>query len=250
MKKYVGLMIILVFVTILPGLAQEEKSEQLWYCWEEIVKPELVSDYFDLNKKLVEICKEENFKFTFHTFTSGDFKYRWYHPINSLGDIDEVEKEWDRIMEKFGSDNLATFQNTLLSHNSFTLTEKSELSFIPEEPRFSIDSIKYMRIQEFYVIPGREKEVEKVVHEANIFLKSKNYNDAWHMGIGEIGFNGPVFIGWSFATSMKDYLEQDEIFSEQFSDDFKEYNERFRNCLRQIVNKEAWYIRDLSFVNN
>ena len=36
-----------------------------------------------------------------------------------------------------------------------------------------IDSIKYMRIQEFYVIPGREKEVEKVVHEANIFLKSK-----------------------------------------------------------------------------
>lgn len=250
MKKLIVLLFPLIFALIQNVSAQEESSKQLWYCWEETVNPGMINEYIDMNKKLIEICKEEEFKFSFHAFTTGDLKYQWYHPINSLADIDAIEKEWDRIMEKFGNENAQAFQKTLMSTNSYTFSERHNLSFIPETPRMSMDSMKYMRLQEFYVIPGKGKEITDIIKEANEFLKSKKYNDAWYMATGEIGLEGPVFIGWSFGTSMEDYWNQDKLFNEKYGEDFKVFNERFIKCLKSVVNKDSWYLQDLSYINN
>ena len=148
------LLLILVFVCTQHTTAQENEK-QLWYCWEEVVHPQHIEAYFELGKELAELCKEEGAKYTFYAWSTGDFKYQYYHPIKSLNDIEDVGKEWDKILDKFGKEKTAQWLKTLKSNNSRIITEHSGLSIKPDNPRLTREDSKFMQFQEFYIaFPG------------------------------------------------------------------------------------------------
>lgn len=249
MKKFTFGLIVIVFLSSTFSVVAQN-TKQLWYCWEETVNPQMIEKYFELNKELVQLCKDGNYNYTFHAWTSGDLKYQFYHPINSLSDIDELEAGWMKIFSKLSAEKQDEYSKTVVSNHSFTFTEKYDLSYLPENPRFVMDSVKYMKIQEIHIIAGKEQEIEATVKDANKLLKSKNHNDAWHMATGGIGLEGPVYIGWSFGTSQLDYIETDNNFNEKFGEEFKELNKRFISCVRAFESRDSWLIRDLSYIAN
>ncbi|WP_167618086.1 hypothetical protein [Maribellus sediminis] len=248
-KLYLGFIVILLFIAINSANAQENEK-QLWYCWEEVVHPTLINEYWELSKELSELCKSEGYSYAFYAWTSGNFKYQYWHPINSLSDIDKLEAEWDKIMAKFGAEKTEKWIKTIKSTNSRTITEISDLSFYPANPRVVMDSVNYMEFQEFYIIPGKGKEFEKMMKKAVAHIKSEGHSDSWHVASGGLGYNGPVYIGWAFDKNKKEYIINDEIFSKKYGDFFKEFNKDFVKILRSVERKEAWFARDLSYFGN
>jgi len=248
-KLYLGLIVILLFVAIHTTNAQDEKK-QLWYCFEEVVHPEHINDYWELSKELAQLCKDEESKYEFYAWTTGDFKYQYWHPINSLNEIDALEAEWDRVLGKFGEEKLAKWQKTMKSNHSRTITEYSSLSIVPENPRVERDSVNYMEFQEFYIVPGKQKDFEKMMKKAVDHLRSEGHNDIWRVAKGGLGYDGPVYIGWSFDKNQTEYLKHDEEFSKKYAEFFKELNKEFVKILRTIEKKDSWYLRDLSYSKN
>lgn len=248
-KLYLGIVVILLFLTINSANAQE-KEKQLWYCWEEVVHPALINEYWELSKELTELCKSENYSYAFYAWTSGDFKYQYWHPINSLNDIDKLEAEWDEILKKFGSEKTEKWINTIKSTHSRTITEITNLSIYPEAPRVPMDSANYMEFQEFYIIPGKTGEFEKMIKKGVEYLSSKDHKDSWHLAAGGLGYDGPVYIGWTFDKNRKEFLLNDEINSKKYDDFFKEFNNDLVKLFRSYERKDAWFARDLSYFRN
>ena len=61
MKNHCHTVILLAVMVVLPMLqleAQDEnQKDQLWYCWEETVKPDMLEEYLELSKEMLEVCK-------------------------------------------------------------------------------------------------------------------------------------------------------------------------------------------------
>ncbi|WP_321375261.1 hypothetical protein [uncultured Draconibacterium sp.] len=244
-----GLIVILLVCTMHTTQAQEN-SKQLWYCWEEEVHPEHINEYWEYSKELAQLCKDENSKFEFHAWTTGDFKYQYWHPINSLADIDELENEWSKILEKFGEEKTEKWVKTIKSNYSKTITEYSALSLIPEVNRIPMDSVNYMGFQEFYVIPGKQQEFRQIMKKAVDYMKSEGHNDMWRVASGELGYNGPVYIGWSYGKNQVEYLQYDNEFSKKYEKFFEDLNKDFVKVLRTVKSYDSWYLRDLSYSKN
>lgn len=248
-KLYFGMIVILLFVAAQSTNAQEEKK-QLWYCAEEVVHPEHINEYWKLSKELAELCKSEGTEYKFYAWTTGDFKYQYWHPINSLNDIEKHEKEWNEILEKFGDDKVERWLNTIKSTHSRTITEYSNLSIVPENPRVEADSVNYMEFQEYYIIPGKGEEFERIMKKAVDYFKSEGHNDVWRVASGGLGYDGPVYIGWTFDKNQSEFLKRDEEFSKKYADFFKEFNKDFVKILRTVEKNDSWYLRDLSYFGN
>ncbi len=246
-KLYMGLAIILLLVAIQATNAQE-KELQLWYCWEEEVHPERVYEYIEANKELARICKEINYGSTYFAWTSGDFKYQYWHPVNSLADIDKLEAEWKKVTEKYGKDNMENYKTMIVSYQTKTATEIMALGHYPENPRVSGDSIKYMEFQEFYIVPGKQKEFGNLMKEAVAYLKDHKYADTWHVAHAGFGYEGPMYMGWSFDSSKSNYIINDEKLSKEHGKYFQEFNKKFLKTLRTIKRGEAWYMKDISYI--
>jgi hypothetical protein len=114
MKKFIALacMLTLALLFVLETAAQE-KTEQLWLAEEEIVKPEMIDQYHEVSKELVELCKAENFPYTFYLYSYQPFHYKLWYPIEEMNDISKIEDAWDAIIEKYGADKFNALRNAL-----------------------------------------------------------------------------------------------------------------------------------------
>lgn len=247
-KLFLGIVMILMFVLIQTSNAQENQT-QLWYCWEEEVHPNHVYEFMEANKELAKICKEINYGSTYYAWTTGDFKYQFWHPINSLADIDKVEAEWKRVIERYGKEKDAAYQKMIKSYHSKTATEIMGLGHYPANPRVAGEDVKYMEFQEFYIVPGKEAEFGKLMKEAIAYLKENGYNDTWHVASGGLGYNGPVYIGWSVDSSKANYMANDEEFGKKYGEYFQEFNKKFVKTFRTAQRSDAWYLEDISYIS-
>lgn len=250
MKKfYIGFVVILFFVAINTSIAQEENKTQLWYCWEEVVHPEHVYEFFEANKEFAKICKEIDYASTYYAWTTGNFKYQFWHPINSLNDIEKIENDWKRVLEKYGKEKYAAYQKMIKSYHTRTATELAKLSLLPQNPRLPMDSINYMEFQEFYIVPGKEAEFARVMKKAVDYLKADGHNNPWRVARAELGYNGPMYIGWSVDKSKTDFMINDKKFGEKYGDYFKELNKEFLKTISSVKKGDSWFMRDISYIS-
>jgi len=149
MKRTTSIFIIAFLLATIGSIdadAQEEKKEQLWYCIEETVKPEMWEQYIKQSKELINICKENNFSFKFFTWNGRPLVYELWTPIESLNDIEKIEKEWKRIVDIWGAENHAAFNATRLNNYSKTCTVRDDMAYSPENPIYSIGGSPLLQV--------------------------------------------------------------------------------------------------------
>jgi hypothetical protein len=225
----------------------QEKKEQLFLVGKEVVKPEMLDQYFELNRKMVDLCKEHGFPFSYNLWTTGDFEYYLWYAVEDLNAMDEVEKAWDVIVEKMEEGEFARFEECIEYQESNFVVLRNDLTYKPENPRLSEDEELFSRWQEFYIKKGTEKDVEALILKANTIFREKGLSDAAYFGEAKTGFEQPVYFGWTFAKSINDYWEQDQKTRELLGEALQEINREFVPYLRKLVEKEVWLIRNLSY---
>jgi len=225
----------------------QEKSEQLWLVGTEVIKPEMMNQYMEINKELLTICKEVKFPFDFQFWTSGDFKYYLWYPLNSMDDALKIATAWDSVVARYGPEKFKRFNDCIEYTEEKFATVRFDLSYEPASPRLMEDERHYCRWQAFYLKKGKEKEMETLVKKANAVSKAKNISDATYIGYGKIGFEMPVMMLWTFAKSVTDFWEQDSKNWELIKNDFADINKEAITCFRKEEKKDTWWLKDLSY---
>jgi len=248
MKK----LILLVSVMILAGLfvqktQAQEKEELLWLMGEEVVKPEMIEQYYEVSKELVELCKTENFPYSFFVWVSQPFHYEISYPIEEMNDITKIEEAWDAIIEKYGAENFKRFEDCIESQNDKVMAGLMNLSYEPVPPRLTTDEITYCYWQEVSVKKGSEKAVEDLLKKASTIMKDNGTELATYIGKGKTGYKQPVYIAWYYGKDQIDYLEQEKKFGEMVGEEWKQINGEIIKHINGIKNVNYWWAKELSY---
>jgi len=248
MKKFIALacMLTLTVLFVLNAAAQDKK-ELLWLVGEEVVKPEMIDQYNEVSKELMDLCKAEKFPYTYNVWLSQPFHYALWYPIEEMNDISKIEKAWDDIVEKFGPEKFAKFQECIESQTNKLMVTYFNLSYEPETPRLSDEDIGYCYWQNIYVKKGSEKAIEELLKKAITLMKEKGMEDALYVGKGKMGYEGPVYFAWSYGKDRKEYLDQQEGLDEELGETMKQINAEIINHITDIVNEDSWWVKELSY---
>ena len=251
MKKNVSLSIavfLMLIATINLTYAQEEKNEQLYYGWEETVKPEHLNEYIELSQELVELCKQEKFSLTFYTWWVRPMVCQLWYPITSLNDIESINNEWDKILEKWGEEKYAAFNNTKMHNNRLTCIDKKELEFIPQNPDCERDEIKYEFGREIYLKPGKQNEFEEALKWLNEKRRELDFKTYVFYLEGKIGYEDPCSIILYGAANKLQLLEQNAAYTEEYLKVFQEYLDRIYPLMRSSKVFDWNYEKNLSYI--
>ena len=226
---------------------QDEKTGQKWYCYEETVLPEKQNEYIEMALELVELCKDNDFPYTFHTWMTEDFKYQLYSPINSLDDIDKINQAWKKIMDNWGREKAEKLSKTKISNFSSTFVMSPELTFEPQEVRLENNEVKLCVWKEYYLQPEKLEEATEITKKARQELVSMNYEDGVYYAFGGLGYEDPCLISWSMYKDQRDELDQSDKFADMASDDLLKLMSDFIPCIRTTKTKHLLYIDKLSY---
>ena len=134
MKRYIlscVIMIAIYFMTI-----AQSNERQLYFVHEDHVHPSMVSQYEQVSKELVDLCKKHDFKGApWITFAADDYRYILSSPMSAMGDLDE--DYFKPLAEKVGEEKLdklfKKMNECYSTHGSYTLTLRHDLSYMPAE---------------------------------------------------------------------------------------------------------------------
>jgi len=226
----------------------QEKKEQLWYCGEETVKPGFIDEYLKLSREFIEICKQEKFPFSFYTWTSKPFVYELWYPVNTLDDVKEIDKAWQKVTEKFGAEKYAAFNNTKVRNRSYSMSIRNDLQYTPKNPDYDRNEVMFCRWIEYSLIPGKNSEFEEAVKWMNSQRESAGPGHFVMYGTGGLGYDDPVYMEFICATSQDDFLKRTGALSEKMAAPLKEYRSKIYPLTREMKSYDWWLLRDLSYV--
>lgn len=251
MKKHFYAALILVAMVLFPALqlnAQEEKNEQIWYCWEETVKPDMIEEYLTLSKELLELCKQENFSYPIVTWTRKSMVYELWSPVSSLNEIDSIENEWAKILKIWGDEKYAAFSQTKLQHYSKTVTLQGDLGYMPEDPQIKPEERNYGRWIEIYLKPGTQKEFVEAIKWINEQRAAFSIDEYLMMGVGGIGYQAPSFIAYYFQVSQEEFQKYYDSTPDAYKEKFQELLERiYKLFIRPPEIYHYSYLQELSY---
>jgi len=242
-----SLALIFILVLIPSEFKGQEKNEQLWLCGEETVKPALIDEYLEMSRELIEICKRENFPFAFFTWSSKPFVYELWYPVSSFDAWPEIDKAWGKVVEQYGTEKYAAFNNTRVKDRSYAMNVRNDLQYIPENPDFDYDDAVCWYCREYSLIPGKEGEFEEAVKWMNGQRKAAGVGHFVMYGTGNLGYENPLYVEMISALSQEDFLKRMSALDVKMAPVLKEFHSKINQLIREKKEYYWWYLKDLSF---
>ncbi len=252
MRKHFHSVLLLAVMVVFPMLQLEaqdrQQKEQLWYCWEETVKPEMIEEYLELSKEWLQICKEENYPFQIFTWNHRSMVYEYWSPLNSISDIDKIYPAWSKVIAKWGEEKFEALNRTKLHHYSKTITILGDLTYMPENPELRGDERNYGRWIEIYLKPGMEEKFIEALKELNEQRRAFGIQDYLMFGVGGMGYQGPSFHAYYSHVSQQALNEYYESTPEAYKEKFQEYLGTIRKLMiKPPIISQYYLLRELSY---
>ena len=243
------LIFVFVFFQCTAVFTQDENEGQKWYCYEEIIVPASLHEYNLLSRELVELCKEKEFPYSFYTWT-GEFNYQLWTPINSLNDIDQLDKAWKNLLDNWEAEKLERFRKTKVKNFTFTITMQPELTYEPEGISEDENEFTFIEWKEHYLLPDKLNEAIEISKQVKEHLKSIVYDEAVYYAFGGLGYEDPCLISYSTYKNYNDYLIQqgENMNKNKFTEDLLELFQQYIPCMRTSKTEYLLYVENLSYI--
>lgn len=245
-----GVFVACFFAQVMLAQAQEQKP-QLWFVEDMVVKPSKINDFEAVTKDFNAVFKKYGFPYPMNTYSSDDFHYYLFYPVENLSDLQKAYEIFGDIGKKLGEANLQALMkrqgDAIEYYKQYFLRTMPELSYLPKKPRLKPEEKSAFIWDIYYCVPGREKEVEELGKEWMQLLKSKNYNDEVLYYIGDIGTEFPVYYGVLFAKDFADLYAQNKKMWELMGDEGGKLYDKMMPLVRKREGKSGWYRPELSF---
>ncbi|RJP28570.1 MAG: hypothetical protein C4527_11580 [Candidatus Omnitrophota bacterium] len=214
------------------------------------VKPGLVDEYLAAVKEYCAAFQENEYPFPFFTARRFfDFEYAIFMDDLNLNQLLEAGTNIQTIV---GKDQWASLQQrimgTLDSESSWIEVFRPDLSYYPENPLFEFDPQQpcLMSNEICFLIPGKEKENEKLITQYVELCKEKQYPVAFGIYQVVIGADTPIY---SFVTAWKDeeaMLEGKKLES-QLGEEARAIVQKGLEITRRYERREYMYLPELSY---
>ncbi len=255
MRSKISIVLIVGFVVslcALTTLAQAEESDaQLWFFGHNVIKPSMVNVLEADLKEMVTYSKKHSYQYPWYTLTTDDFHIYYVIPVKDKNDIDEMFKTWGELAEKVGKpwqDMMKGYWNCYDSVGSFLLRHRPDISYIPEKAEDESEGANFYVWHIDYVYPGKEGEYEAIHKEWVAMNKRLNTPSAYNLYVGEMGIEGPVYIGMESAKSPSEWYKNNEEFWETAGKEGQERLNRSRKLIRKFESKHIWFRPEISYL--
>lgn len=228
----------------------QSSERQLYFVHEDHVYPSMVSQYEELSKELVDLCKEHDFDgLPWITFAADDFRYISSSPISKMADLDgNYFKSLESKVGKEKLDMLFDKMNECYStHGSYTMTLRHDLSYMPTEgamqPPEGFRSFLF-----YHVDAGDFDEFIEMGKKMKELFKSKGSKLHYQILTSGFGAMGTYVVVSGAAASASEYFAMVE---ENYKVLGKEGMEAFSKLNKMIIKQDrvtAVVKPELSFI--
>lgn len=250
MKKLIPIVIALLIlesICISTSGQRRRNNEQLYLMSKEVIKADKKDEYIQARKKLITACEETSFPHPFILWSSKDNHCHIWYPIEELNDIDRIDKAWDAFEKEYGRDIFKPIQECITTSISQVMLAYRDLAYEPPEPRLQNDETNFCRMKKLYLNRDSEEEVKTLVKKVIELYESKGVTSCFYFGEGEIGFETPVLVNWSFARDLNDYLQQEAIIKELLGAEYQEINNEISHHVRETETIDFRYLDNMSY---
>jgi hypothetical protein len=124
---------------------------------------------------------------------------------------------------------------------------RPDLSYVPANPRLKPEEQKYVRLQFYYLVPGKEMEAEAIARDYVALFKQKNVTESFSIYISILGDDLPLLVAAIPAKSPADYAAADERTNSITGAEGRALGQRALAITRRIETREAILRPDLSY---
>ena len=247
----VGLMV--SFCTLAILAQTEEQKSQLYFVEEVAVKPSMLSVHEAAIKEMVGLSSEHKYSYPWYAYNTDDFHYYYVFPVENLSETENIFKAWGEIAKKLPGEQLQTlmknYQSTYEYAKYFMFRTRPDLSYTPESPRLKPEEANFTYWGFCYLLPGREREFEKICKEFAALDKSINRPDGWNTFVGDIGMDMPLYFWTMHMKNAADFWNQDEINTKKLGEEkVMELWKRTVALCRKYEYKTGCFRPDLSYL--
>ena len=149
------------------------------------------------------------------------------------------EEQWQDIVKRWG--------RACEYWRYFLTRHQPELSYTTESPRLQPEEVKFRRWHNFYVLPGKEKDLEAVFKEWLALYKASNFPDGYQVFVGDIGLDLPVYSFYFNAKGPADHYSQTVNNFKLLGEERHSLYEKTMSLLRKTEAINIWRRPDLAY---
>jgi len=252
MKRMVIIVALLVFPLL--AVAQTPPKGQMLLIHEEIARPSMLMQYDASLREILAALTEKKADpsiFGMSLFVTPEFHYIYIVPISNYGALDKFQAAWMAVGEQVGKAKWQAMMDranaSMESYNETVAMLRPDLSYMPANPRLKMDEQKYVQIQFYYVIPGKEMEAEAIAKDYGALFKQKNIPDGFNVYWAMNGTDLPLLVVTSAGRSRADYYANDEKVNATLGNDVRPLQARALAITRRYEIRESMAHPELSF---
>jgi hypothetical protein len=206
----------LVWVAAAAAMAGTAAGQErpLYVIHQEFAKPSMLAEYEAGQKEFVAMVTRNKATmphFSFAALSSDDFVYTYVARIPNFAGIDGILQDFQALARKEGTafaDLMRRGGATMDHVRDWVVSEAPELSYVPASPRLPSAEARYFHYDAYYLMPGRELEVDALAKEFVALFKAKNIPNGYRLFRVEMGPEMPGVIVEVGAKDPADYYTQ------------------------------------------
>jgi hypothetical protein len=236
------------------GEEQGAEKPQMYCIYKEVVKPGMAEQYEAALKFMISEFKAYQVdpeKVHWNAVSGPEIGYVYAMPLENFAGMDQMQANWMEVVETIGEEKMteltAPVAEAMERLEIFHVMQRSELSYMPENPRLKPEEIEYIHYGFYYAILGKEKELEAIAKEFAELYKSKGIDTGWQLFQSITGTDLPVFVVAQGAKSAADYYSNRERLRELLGEEAKKIGKKVGATVRKMEYKEGYPRPDLSY---
>jgi hypothetical protein len=178
--------------------AQQPPTGQWYLLHQEAAKPSMVAEFESTTKEFIALVTQHRATmpdFSFNCLQGEDFMYTFVVPIQGFAGVDKVMANFGAYMQAAGPKAAEIFSRSGASFeytNEWVVAHAPELSYQPDKPRVKIEDAKYLQYTLYYVMPGKEQEVDAIGKDFSALFRSKGLTDGYNVYKSMMGQEMPM----------------------------------------------------------
>ena len=227
-------------------------APQYFVLHQEKAKPSMIKEYESTTKEFVALVKANKAKmphFSFNAFVSPDFLYSYVSPIPNLAGMDAINGDFGALFQAAGPalSDLNKRGGVAMERVDETVIQRlPELSYAPAEPRLESGRARYYHYGFYYVIPGREPEVEALGQEYLKLFKAKGVKNGYTIYKAVMGADMPYYFVSEGALDAAEFQVEDAKTAALVGPELAALGARLMALTRRYETREAVPRPDLS----
>ena len=244
MKKQMALGLATVLcalgASVFAGEEQGAEKPQLYCIYKEVVKPGMAEQYEAAIKYMISEFKAYQIdpeKVHWKMVSGPEIGYLYGMPIEDFAGMDQMKANWMEVVEIIGEEKLAEMmtpaQEAMERVEVFHVAQRPDLSYAPESPRLKREEIKYVHYGFYYVLPGKQEDLEAIAREFAELYKSKGIDSGWRFYQPITGTDLPVYIVAQGARSAADFFSNREKLRELLGEEAEKIGKKVGATIRK-----------------